>query len=130
MIAVDASAVLAILLREDEGPLFAQRLSQAGASMMSAVNYWEALVKANVVHGATGHSLVDELLAELNITVAQADASSARAAASAFARFRGRPGGRLNLGDCFAYALAERQGDGLLYKGDDFPKTDVKSALG
>ena len=35
----------------------------------------------------------------------------------------------MNLGDCFAYALAEREGDGLLFKGDDFPKTDVKPAI-
>jgi ribonuclease VapC len=53
----------------------------------------------------------------------------ARSAAAAFARFRGRPGGRLNLGDCFAYALAAREGDGLLFKGDDFPKADVKRVL-
>jgi uncharacterized protein with PIN domain len=35
----------------------------------------------------------------------------------------------LDPGDCFAYALAEQEGDGLLFKGNDLPKTDVKSAL-
>jgi ribonuclease VapC len=129
VIAVDASAVLAILLQEDEAGRFAQRLAEAGGGAISPVNYWEALIKANRVHGTAGAALVDEVLAELNVTVSEIDATNARSAAVAFERFRGRPGGRLNLGDSFAYALAAREGDGLLYKGNDFPKTDVKNAL-
>ena len=42
---------------------------------------------------------------------------------------KGTGRGPLNLGDCFAYALAQAEGDGLLFKGDDFPKTDVKPAI-
>ena len=130
MIAVDASAILAILLREDDGPRFAGFLSEhRGRTAMSSVNYWETLVRARIVHGPRGHDLVDALLTTLDITVQIADAELATRAALAFERFRGRAGGRLNLGDTFAYALAEREGDGLLFKGNDFPRTDVKSAL-
>jgi len=93
-----------------------------------SVNYWEALVRARIVHGAAGYGMVDELLVALGIDVRDADAKLAQRAAIAFVRFRGRAGGRLNLGDSFAYALAEREGDGLHFKGNDFPKTDVKSA--
>jgi ribonuclease VapC len=129
VIAVDASAVLALFLQEPDAADFAAKFAEARQSVMSAVNYWEVLVKAHVVRGPEGEEIVAKLLADLHLEIAVADADVARRAANAFAGFRARPGGRLNLGDCFAYALAEREGDGLLFKGNDFPKTDVRSAL-
>ena len=119
---------LAALLGEADGEVRLSRLAEAGTAVMSSVNYWEALVRAHAVHGDPGHALMDRLMANFNISIAPVDASMAREAATAFARYRGRPA-RLNLADCFAYALAQHEGDGLLYKGDDFPKTDVKNAL-
>lgn len=104
------------------------RLARTSQSVISAVNYWEVLARAEALHGPPGHASVEALMAELNMAVASVDAPMARQAAAAFARYRGRPA-RLNLGDCFAYALAVREGDGLLFKGNDFPKTDVRSAL-
>ena len=130
MIAVDASAVLAILLEEDDAATFVDALVDADSGVISAVNYWEALVGAARVFGPASERVVAGLLDDAGVSIAPVDAEMARAAATAFARFQGRPGGRLNLGDSFAYALAEREGDGLLYKGNDFPKTDVKSVLG
>jgi ribonuclease VapC len=129
VIAVDASAVLAILLDESDAQRFKLCLARAGESVISAVNYWEALAKAQAIHGAAGPQLVDELLAEFRVAVVAADRAAAGAAAVAFARFGRRTPAGLNLGDCFAYALAQREGDGLLFKGSDFPKTDIKSAL-
>jgi ribonuclease VapC len=129
VIVVDASALLAILLEEDDGPRFLAFLAGAQPTVMSAVNYWEALVRARVVECEAGQRLVYELLETLGVGVDAPDANLTRRAAVAFARFRGRAGGQPNLGDTFAYALAEREGDGLLFKGNDFPKTDVKPAL-
>ena len=129
MIVVDASALLAIVLRKDDGARFADFLARAGPTAMSCVNYWEALARARIVHGPNGYRMVDETLATLNIEIRDPDAELTRQAAIAFERFRGRAGGRLNLGDSFAYALAQREGDGLLFKGADFLKTDVKAAL-
>jgi ribonuclease VapC len=129
VIVVDASAVLAVFLQEPDAKVYAERLGSAGPSIMSAVNYWEVLVKARLLRGEIGEAVVAKLLADLSITIVPATEVMARDAAAAFDRFHGRPGGRLNLGDCFAYALAAEQGDGLLYKGNDFPKTDVKPAL-
>jgi ribonuclease VapC len=129
VIVVDASAILAIFLQEEDARLYIDRLANAGPSVISAVNYWEVLVKARLVRGTTGETIVAGLLADLQVKVVSVDSDLAQRGAAAFARFRGRPGGRLNLGDCFAYALAEREGDSLLYKGNDFPRTDVKSAL-
>jgi ribonuclease VapC len=129
MMAVDASAILAVFLKEDGGAVYEAELARAGQGVISSVNYWEVLVRAGGERGAEGGDIVSRLLADLGVEIVPADAELAREAAQAFHRFRGRPGGRLNLGDCFAYALAAREGDGLLYKGNDFPKTDVKSAL-
>jgi ribonuclease VapC len=130
MIAVDASALLAIFLQEDDAEAMEDVLLAAGGGLISAVNYWEVLARALVKFGEPGIELADALVRHMNVGVANVDAELARQAISAFARFRGCPGGRLNLGDCFAYALAAREGDGLLFKGDDFPKTDVKRVLG
>lgn len=129
MIVVDASVLLAIVLREEDGARFADVLAHAGPTVMSGVNYWEALARARIVHGPNGYRMVDETMAALSIEIRDPDAELARRAAIAFERFRGRAGGRLNLGDSFAYALAQREGDGLLFKGNDFPRTDVKPAL-
>jgi ribonuclease VapC len=99
-----------------------------GAGAMTAVNYWETLARVQIAHGEAGRERVDALLATFDIRIVSVDAPLAQEAAAAFQRYRGRPA-RLNLGDAFAYALATREGDGLLYKGQDFAATDVNSAL-
>ncbi len=129
MIVADASAILAIVLGEEDASLFEEALATAAGALMSPVNYWEVLVRSRAEFGQAGVETAEALMARAEIVVAPADAQTARTAAEAFARYRGRPGGRLDMGDCFAYALAAREGDGLLYKGSDFPRTEVKSAL-
>jgi ribonuclease VapC len=127
VIAVDASAVLAILLGEPEGAQFEALLLREGG-VMTAVNYWEVLVRANKAAGTRGRDVAETLMARLGIEIRAASAEDARRAVEAFERFgRGTQAG-LNLGDCFAYALAAAEGDGLLYKGDDFPRTDTITA--
>ena len=101
----------------------------ASASVISAVNYWEVLVRAQIIRGQTGLSAAEGVISGAGIEIAVVDAEAARAAAEAFQRFKGRPGGRLNLGDCFAYALARRLDAPLLYKGNDFALTDVRTAI-
>ncbi|MGE5501489.1 MAG: type II toxin-antitoxin system VapC family toxin [Ignavibacteriales bacterium] len=129
MIAVDASALLAILLDEPEGEAFAECIALAGGGVISAVNLWEVLVRAQSVETRLARPQVEAILTDLNIAVVAASAAHARAAADAFARYGRRTPADLNLGDCFAYALAAEEGDGLLFKGNDFPKTDIKAAL-
>ena len=128
MIAVDASAILAIYLEEPDAALFRRRLASQGG-VISPVNHWEVLARAYADAGETGVTAVEDLLESLGVEIAVISSQQSRAAATAFQRFGKRSAGRLNLGDCFAYALAEIEGDGLLFKGDDFPKTDVRSAL-
>ena len=128
MIAVDASAILAIYFKEPEAARFREFLSGRGG-VMSPVNHWEVLARAYVDAGEAGVAAAEDLIEALDIEVATISASQSRAAAEAFQRFGKRAAAALNLGDCFAYALAQAEGDGLLFKGDDFPKTDVKPAL-
>ncbi len=129
MIVVDASALLAIALDEPEGALYREKLLAVDRVLLSPVNLWEAAVRLERSRGQAGVQELRTLLAALEVEVVGTSEEHAWSAASAFARFgRGTPAD-LNLGDCFAYALA-RSGDlPLLYKGEDFPRTDVRSAL-
>ena len=124
MIAVDASAILAILLEEPEGASFAAKL-QGGGGCISPINHWEVLVRAYALGGADGVVEARRLLSDLGVEVATIGEQASQLAFEAFRRFGKGNGGPLNLGDCFAYALAQVEGDGLLFKGDDFPRTDV-----
>jgi len=125
MIVVDASAMVAILLNEEDGPDFMKQISIADGALISAVNWWEVLAKAQRSLGDAGRFHAEALLTALNVTVVAVTPEDSRAAADAFARFGRHTPAALNMGDCFAYALAKAQGDGLLFKGNDFPLTDV-----
>lgn len=88
------------------------------------------LAKAEVSRGETGRQEAEHLLQALRIEIHPADAEQTRLAIEAFVRFGRHTPAKLNLGDCFAYALAATHGGGaLLYKGEDFARTDLKSEL-
>jgi ribonuclease VapC len=126
VITVDASAILAILLKEPEAERFSAPLAAAGGCTMSPVNYWEVLSRAYALHGEHGVKAAEKVIAAFSIEIATLAREDALSALDAFRRYgKGRNPARLNLGDCFAYALAGRHGEGLLFKGDDFPRTDV-----
>ncbi|PVM94028.1 VapC toxin family PIN domain ribonuclease [Caulobacter endophyticus] len=127
---VDASAIVAILLGEPEAVDFTARLrDEPGDRLMSSVNYWETLARAEVAKGEIGRLEAESLLKALRIKIMPVDAADTRLAIDAFIRFGRRTPAGLNLGDCFAYALAATHGGALLYKGDDFSRTDLRSAL-
>ena len=129
MIAVDASAILAILLREPEAADFIARLRPQGGRI-SPINHWEVLARAYGLGGDDGVLEAHVVMRDLGVRVAEIGEPASRAAFKAFTRFgKGTGRGPLNLGDCFAYALAQAEGDGLLFKGDDFPMTDMKPAI-
>lgn len=129
MIAIDASALLAILKKEPEGEAFAACIASAGGGVISVVNFWEVLVRAEAIDGLAGREEAEALVQALGIDVVPATMGRARIAADAFLRYGRRTPANLNLGDCFAYALALEQGEGLLFKGEDFPRTDIKRVL-
>lgn len=127
MIVVDASALVAILLREPDWEAYFEVLVNADETIISPINAWEVNVRVHALDGPEGRARVNSLFTDLGIAIATVDALQFEIALEARFRF-----GRniLNLGDCFAYALATTHGGGaLLYKGDDFARTDLRSAL-
>ena len=126
---VDSSAVLAILLREPERHSFEDAILASDSNKISAVNFVEAAVVADAREGA-GLSQFDALLREFQVEILPVTAQQAYSARQAYMDYgKGRHPAGLNLGDCFAYALAKVSNEPLLFKGNDFRKTDVESAL-
>lgn len=96
---------------------------------MSAVNYVEAGIVADRQRDGRFGARLDPLIEELGVHVAPVSAEQARVARDAYRRYgKGSTPARLNLGDCFAYALSKSSGEPLLYKGEDFAQTDVEPA--
>lgn len=127
---VDSSALLAVVLREQDWETFAALLIGAPGSKLSAANLVEVGLKLVSAGASDPNAVIDALLEEFAIRVSPVDAHQARVAVEARLRFgRGRHPAGLNYGDCFAYALAKTTGEPLLYKGGDFARTDVLSAL-
>ncbi|HEY0646969.1 type II toxin-antitoxin system VapC family toxin [Phenylobacterium sp.] len=129
MIVVDASALVAIMLAEPEAEQFEVALHGAGIAWLSPINYVETGL---LLVGRGAFSAPDELdawLAAQRVSVRR-DSDLAGPAMQAYLAYgEGRHPARLNLADCFAYALAKQLDVPLLYKGDDFAKTDIRSAL-
>lgn len=130
MIVVDCSALLAIYLGEPEGPMFAQSMVSVDGPLIGAPNLVEASMIAEERNGERGCRDLDELIEALGVKVVEFGGRHVEAAREAFRRFgKGRHRAALNFGDCCAYALAKTLDVPLLFKGDDFALTDIKSAL-
>ena len=126
---VDSSAVLAILFNEPERDTFSDALATAGVRLMSCVNALEAAVVVSSRKGPYGARELDLLLHRAEFDVVPFTSDHLRLARDAYERYgKGRHAAGLNLGDCCAYALARHTGEPLLFKGDDFPLTDVVPA--
>jgi ribonuclease VapC len=128
---VDTSSLLCILLDEPEADRYARRLSEMdSANVMSAATWLEAMLVISARRGELGRQSLDELLALAVIEIQPVDAELARMAYQAWLQYgKGRHPAGLNFGDCFSYALAKKRQEPLLFKGEDFSKTDVASAL-
>jgi ribonuclease VapC len=130
MIAVDTSAIIAIVLNEPERPAFLEILRSARPALISTVSAVETKM---VIHGRRGHRavvFVEDLFALpiFEITApGAADVDAAYAAFVAFGKGSGHPAA-LNFGDVFAYALAKVRNLPLLFKGNDFGETDIERA--
>ena len=130
MIAVDSSALVAIILDEPERHLFLTTLDIASKALVSSVSVVEAKM---VVHGRIGQRaviLLDDLLSLPMFEIASPGPADVEAAYNAFVAFgkgNGHPA-NLNFGDVFSYALAKVRGVPLLYKGRDFSYTDIRPA--
>ena len=129
MIVVDASALVAIGLPESDQLIFQRALERSDGSYLSPINYVEALMVLTRYGVAPGIDGFDAWLGLIGVELLEPDGLAQRAAAAYLRYGKGRHSARLNLGDCFAYALAKSLDAPLLYKGADFPQTDIRSAL-
>ncbi len=128
MIVVDTSALIAILQDEAEAGDFFTLLSEETDCRIGAPTKFELLMVA--VRKPTGQEDVRQLLSVLNVATIDWTDKLADIAATAFLSYgKGRHPAALNFGDCMSYALAKSLGAPLLFKGDDFSKTDIRSAL-
>lgn len=132
MIVVHSSALVAIVKGEQERMSFWRRVVEDGAARISAGSFFESAMVCEGGEKSPGRLLFDrelELLGQAGLRIVAFDGPQAELARDAFRRFgKGRHPAALNFGDCFAYALAKALDAPLLYKGDDFAKTDLKRA--
>jgi ribonuclease VapC len=126
---IDSSALVAILTSEPDGDLLEDALTDVLPRRISAVNYVEAsIVMDSKGRPVLSHAL-DNFLQAAQIGIEPVTVQQAQLARQAYREYgRGRHRAGLNFGDCFAYALAKEKGEPLLFKGDDFRRTDVEVA--
>jgi ribonuclease VapC len=126
---VDSSAIIAILRNEPDAGAMIEALQEAPVRRISAVTYVEAAVVADNDRNPVLSRRFDGLVRDAQILVEPVTARQAELAREAYRDFgKGRHRAGLDLGDCFAYALARERGEALLFKGDDFCHTDVEAA--
>jgi len=128
---IDSSALIAILIGEHDAALFAQTIANAESRRISAATLLETAIVIESRHGESGSAKLDELMREADIQIEPVTAGQVKIARTAFRHYgkgRGHSAG-LNFGDLFSYALAKAMNKSLLFKGDDFSKTDIESAI-
>jgi ribonuclease VapC len=128
---VDTSALMAILRDEQDAMTHARAIANAAIRRISAVTYVETAAVIDASRDPIASRRFDDLLREARFAiepVTEAQARIAREAYRDFGRGSGHPA-RLNFGDCFSYALSKAMNEPLLFKGDDFTRTDVAPAL-
>lgn len=128
-VVIDSSALLAIVLDEPEREAFLVKIHLDSRRLITAANYVETAVVVTNRRGDAAVLQLRELLNSAGVEIVPVDAQLSNQTVDAFRRFgKGRHAAGLNFGDCFAYALAAMTGERLLYKGDDFAKTDIAAA--
>ena len=128
MIVIDTSALIAILRLEAEADDFMHAIATYKTCFVSALSVLEAAMVLTGLRGTTAAwKPLDALLTTSKAAIEPFDLDQAYQARQAFIRFgKGRHPAALNLGDCVSYALAASKDLPLLFKGDDFAKTDLK----
>ncbi len=126
---IDTSALVAILRDEPERRSFNEKIEADPMRLMSVVSFVETALVIEARLGEAGGRELDLLLHRANVEVVPVDLDQAEIARRAFRSYgRGRHPAGLNFGDCFVYALVKTTGEPLLFKGNDFDRTDIVAA--
>lgn len=123
---IDTSAIVAIALNEDDAADIERLIADDPIRLISAATVLEATMVIEARLGDAGGREFDLWLVKIGAEIAAVDIQQADAARRAWRRYgKGRHAASLNYGDCFSYALAMTRSEPLLFKGEDFAKTDV-----
>jgi ribonuclease VapC len=123
---IDTSALLAILLGEPEAEDFSRSIARDPKRLVSALSALEAAIVIHARKGPAGTRELDLLLHSAGVTIVSVDVDQVLLARSAYEKFgKGHHPAALNLGDCCSYALSLSSGEPLLFKGNDFIRTDL-----
>jgi ribonuclease VapC len=128
---VDSSALVAILKREPERDAFSVLLEAVRDVKISAATYFETCIVIDSAKQPGAGCMLDDLIKVSKIAIEPVTAEQAQIARQAYRNYgkgSGHPA-NLNFGDCFSYALARDKREPILFKGDDFNHTDLRSAL-
>ena len=129
---VDASALTAMLTNEDDAIDLLTRLQAADRRLTSPLAVWEATIAVARILDlpiAEASKSMATYLDLIGVKLVSVSPETGYLALDAFDRYgKGRHPARLNFGDCFSYACATQLGEALLFKGDDFPLTDIQPA--
>ena len=127
---VDPSALLAILFRETGFESFDIAIARASSCRLSAAGFVEVSIIVESRGGDSALRQWDAFVRQARISIDPVTEDLAYIARQAYSDYgKGRHPAALNFGDCFSYALAKSMDEPLLFKGDDFRKTDVKPAI-
>lgn len=127
---LDSSAVMALLLDESDADSMRLAIADSATRLMSAATLVEASLVIENRNGEAGGRELDLLISRLGIVIVPVDAEQAAEARRGWRRFgRGRHAAALNYGDLFSYALSRTTGEPLLFKGEDFARTDVARVI-
>ncbi|HTT98730.1 MAG TPA: type II toxin-antitoxin system VapC family toxin [Rhizomicrobium sp.] len=127
---IDSSALFAIVFDEPDHPAYLEAIITAVSLTISAPTLFECRMVALRKSGPDLEERILSLLKKSQVSVAAFDEHHVELAMQAFHRYgKGRHAAGLNFGDCFAYALAKSLNEPLLYKGADFARTDIVSAI-
>jgi len=127
---LDSSALIAILFVEDGAANLVRVIREAETCRISAATFVEASIVVEKGSGDSGIRQLDGFLRDAGVVIEPVTEEQSYVARQAYSDYgKGRHHAGLNLGDCFSYALAKVSGEPLLFKGNDFRKTDVAPAI-
>ena len=128
---VDSSALVAVLLNEEDGAALSRAMDDPEIVRMSAASYLETSIVIDKYRDAVLSARLDDLILDSEIAIEPVTVEQARIAREAYRNYGKGSGHKanLNFGDCFSYALARVKREPILFKGDDFQHTDLRSAL-
>lgn len=126
---IDTSAIVAIAFNEPEAETQEQKVVDAARRFISAATVLELAIVIEARLGEAGAAELDLWLYKAGVEIVAVDAEQIAVARRAWRTYgKGRHPAGLNYGDCFSYALAKTRSEPLLYKGDDFSRTDIEAA--